>query len=359
MKKLAIRNILAPIDFSELSIQAIETAKKLARRFDARIHLVHIQDAMYPAGFMATTPMMTGDAIAIHCENKKKLRERLCDLAARFDLSPADCYVLSTPPAFEAICEAVRRLSIDLVVMPTHGRTGLKHVFLGSTAERVMQYSSVPVFVVRKRKGRLNRILVPVDFSSCSLDALNYAIKFADKVAAKIIIIHAVQLGNAYTSDGYAMYDLSQITKTLRKNAERQMRQFVRAAKFGSVKFDTAIQVGSAVEEICAFAKEEDVDLIVTPTHGRTGFKHLLIGSIAENIVRHADRPVLVVPSHPEIRATIVSKRAHPAQISCGIRRSTAQVPKQITAAGRYRKPIRHPFPERRNVNKFRESHLA
>jgi nucleotide-binding universal stress UspA family protein len=359
MKEPTIRNILVPIDFSEMSIQVIETAKNLERRFGARIHLVHVQEAMYPAGFMATTPMMTGDVIAIHCENKKKLRERLCDVAARFDLSPADCYVLSTPPAFDAICEMVRRLSIDLVVMPTHGRTRLKHVFLGSTAERVVQHSPAPVLVARAREGGLNKILVPVDFSGCSLDALNYAIKFAEKVAAKIIVFHAVHLGYAYTSDGYAMYDLSQITKTLRKDAERQMREFVRAAKFGSVKFETAIRVGPAVDEICAFAKGEDVDLIITATHGRTGFKHVLIGSIAENIVRHADRPVLVVPSHPKIRSTMLSKRARPARSDCGIRRGTAQVPNEIITARRYSEPIRHPFPERRNINKFRESHSA
>ncbi len=359
MKTQNVRNILVPIDFSKMSIQAIETAKNLAHRFGARIHLVHIQDAIYPAGFMATMPMMTGDMIAIHDENEKRLRKRLRDLAARLDLSPDDCRVLTTAPAFDGICELARELSIDLVVMPTHGRTGLKHVFLGSTAERVVQHSSVPVFVVRKREGSLNKILVPVDFSRCSLDALNYVIEFGEKVAAKIIIFHAVDLGYAYTSDGYAMYDLSQITETLRKDAERQMREFVRAAKFGSVKFETAIREGPPVEEICAFAKGEDIDLIVTATHGRTGFKHVLIGSMAENIVRHADRPVLVVPSHPEIRAMTPSKRARPDRIECGIHRSAAQVPNETTTAGRYRKPVRHPFPERRNVNKFRESHLA
>jgi universal stress protein A len=254
MKTQNVRNILVPIDFSKMSIQAIETAKNLARRFGARIHLVHIQDAMYPVGFIGTMPMMTGDPIAIHDENEKRLRQRLRDLAARLNLSPDDCRVLTAAPAFDGICELARELSIDLIVMPTHGRTGLKHVFLGSTAERVVQHSPAPVLVVRKHEGSLNKILVPVDFSRSSLDALNYAIEFAENVAAKIILFHAVHLGYAYTSDGYAMYDLSQITEALRKDAERQMREFVHAAKFGTVKFETAIREGSAADEICAFA---------------------------------------------------------------------------------------------------------
>jgi nucleotide-binding universal stress UspA family protein len=301
---------------------------------------------------------MTGDVIAIHHENEKSLSKRLRDLAARLDLSPDDCRVLTTAPAFDAICGLARELSIDLIVMPTHGRTGLKHLFLGSTAERVVQHSPAPVFVVRKRGGGLNKILVPIDFSGCSLDALKYAIKFAEKVAAKIIVIHAVHLGYAYTSDGYAMYDLSQITKTLRKDAERQMREFVRAAKFGSVKFETAIRVGPPVSEICAFAEQRDVDLIITATHGRTGFKHLLIGSVAEQVVRRASCPVLVVPSHPEVRAARLTRGTRRAPKSRGRRaKSQALLISSERLTKKNRKLVTHPFPERRKTNKFRESH--
>jgi nucleotide-binding universal stress UspA family protein len=323
MKRLSIQNILVPIDFSKLSSQAVETAKQVAFRFEARLHLVHINEANYPAGFMAPTPGLSGDVVSIQHANEKELQRRLVDFAVRLSFSPSDCHVISDAPNFDAICRFAQRVAADLIVMPTHGHTGLKHVFLGSTAERVVQHASCPVLIARHHDSGFNKILVPVDFSGSSLEALNYAIKFAEKVAAKIIVFHAVHLGYAYTSDGYAMYDLSQISKTLRKDAERQMPEFVRAAKFGSVKFETAIRVGPAVEEICAFAKGEDVDLIIAATHGRTGFKHVLIGSIAENIVRHADRPVLVVPSHPKLRLATLKRCAHPTGIICRVRRRT------------------------------------
>jgi len=203
----------------------------------------------------------------------------------------------------------------------------------------------------------VNTILVPVDFSRCSLDALKYAIELAKTVAAKIVVFHAVHLGYAYTSDGYAMYDLSEITKALRKDAERQMSQFVRASKFGGVKFEAIIGIGAVVEEICAIAKEKDVDLIVTPTHGRTGFKHVLIGSVAEQIVRHADRPVLVVPSHPAIRAASLKQRHRINRIACGVRRNHSTNGKLTSTARQYRERPAPPFPERRKTNKFRESH--
>jgi nucleotide-binding universal stress UspA family protein len=341
-----------------MSIQAIETAKTLARHFGARIHLLHVQETMYPAGFMAPTPMMTGDVVAIQLGNEERLRGRLRDLAARLDLSPDNCHVLTVMPVFDAICEMTRKLLIDLVVMPTHGRTGLKQVFLSSTAERVVQHSPCPVLIARQRAGGMSKILVPVDFSCCSLDALNYAIDFARSVTAKIIAFHALQLGYAYTSDGYAMYDLSEVMKVLRKNAERRMREFVRTAKFGSVRFETAISFGAPVEEICAFAKAKDADLVITPTHGRTGFKHVLVGSIAEQVVRHADRPVLVVPSHPATRVATLQHRKDPALINCGVRRCAPRARKNGSMARRYREPLRHAFPERRKTNKFRESHV-
>jgi len=84
----------------------------------------------------------------------------------------------------------------------------------------------------------------------------------------------------------------------------------VRSVNFGAVKFETAFTDGSPVIDICAFAKDHDVDLIVTSTHGFTGFTHVLIGSTAEQMVRHAPCSVLVVPSHPHVRAANLAKSA-------------------------------------------------
>ena len=206
--------------------------------------------------------------------------------------------------------------------MPTHGRTGLKHVFLGSTAERIVQHSPCPVFVVREKKRRskagplhsINTILVPVDFSDCSREGLQYAIGFANEFGASIILLHATYLGYIYSSEGTAIYDIPALQKAARKNAQRQMRQLVRAVNFEGVKFETAFTDGSPVSDICSFAKAHDVDLIITSTHGLTGLKHALIGSVAEQVVRRASCSVLVVPSHPQTRMAKLKPDRHRAQ---------------------------------------------
>jgi nucleotide-binding universal stress UspA family protein len=198
----------------------------------------------------------------------------------------------------------------------------LKHVFLGSTAERIVQHSPCPVFVVREKKRRsktgplhsINTILVPVDFSDCSREGLRYAIGFANEFGARIILLHATYLGYIYSSEGTAIYDIPALQKAARKNAQRQMRQLVRAVNFEGVKFETAFTDGSPVSDICSFAKEHDVDLIITSTHGLTGLKHALIGSVAEQVVRRASCSVLVVPSHPQTRMAKLKPDRHSAQ---------------------------------------------
>lgn len=367
MKTPSIKNILVPIDFSRMSIQAIETAKGFAQRFGATIHLAHVHQFYYPAGITAPMPpFIPYSTYTYDQEAEKRAARALNLLAKKHELSPSTAHLLTGAPAFDEICRLARELPADLIITPTHGRTGLKHIFLGSTAERIVQHSPCPVLVSRQPKkqakngarGFINTILVPVDFSDCSLRGLNYAVGFADKCAAKIILLHAVELGYAHTSDGYAMYDLSELKKAAQKDAERQMAEFVKAARFGRVPFETAIRTGSSVEEISAFADSHDVDLILTSTHGLTGFKHVLIGSTAEKVVRHAPCPVLVVPSNPEVRSAHLIRRPTPARRTRPAKRPRAfQRSKMLTR--KYRKPRVNPFPERRRTNKFRESHLS
>jgi nucleotide-binding universal stress UspA family protein len=352
MKTTAIRNILVPIDFSDLSIQAIETAKTLARRSGATIHLVHVHQFQYPTGLIGPA-LAPGDVPFTFQEHRtNELIKELRTVAKNAGLSSRDqAHIRSAIAPFDAICRLARELPADLIVLPTHGHTGLKHVFLGSTAERVVQHSPCPVFVVRNAQhASINTILVPVDFSKASLAVLKAAIALAEEIAARLIVFHASYLGYIYSADGYALYDLEAMEKALRQSTEQQMRDFVRMVNFGSVKFETVIRSGPPVEEISAFAKDRAVDLILTATHGWTGLRHVLLGSTAERIVRHAPCSIMVLPSHPAVRESNL-KRA--------LQRQPIQQ-KMLNGkrlSRKDRKLVSHPFPERRQTNKFREAH--
>ncbi len=344
MKTLSIQNIVVPIDFSKMSVQAIQIAKRLARRFGASIHLAHVRHFNCAADFVAPAPPIVPFSFMPYEQNGEQAAlKELKKVADECGVSSASCNVLTGAPPFDEICPLAQTIPADLVVMPTHGRTGLKHVFLGSTAERIVQHSSCPVLVTRGNalqanngsRFRIKTILVPVDFSNCSREGLEYAIGFASEFGAKIILVHATYLGYVYSSEGTTIYDIPGLQKAARKTAERKMRELVRSVKFGAVKFKTVFTDGSPVIDICAFAKDHNVDLIITSTHGWTGFTHVLIGSVAERVVRHAPCSVLVVPSHPQSRMADVPKSS----------RHTAQ---QMT---RQRKQLRKSFPGARQSN--------
>ena len=361
MKTLKVRNIIVPIDFSKMSVQAIQIAKQLARRFSASIHLAHVRQSNYTADFVAPA-FMTYEQVG----EQTALKE-LEGVGSECGVASASCHVLGGAPPFDEICRLAQTVPADLVVMPTHGRTGLKHVFLGSTAERIVQHSSCPVLVTRGSalqanngsRFRIKTILVPVDFSNCSQEGLRYAIAFANEFGAKIILLHATYLGYIYSSEGTAIYDIPGLQKAARKTAERKMRELVRSVNFGAVKFETAFTDGSPVIDICAFAKNHDVDLIITSTHGFTGFTHVLIGSIAEQVVRHAPCSVLVVPSHPHVRAANLAKSAGVKANTVARQGQSPNVPRNKAVTRKDGKLTTHAFPERRKTNKFRESHSS
>ena len=371
MKRTSIRTILVPVDFSEMSGSAIETAQGLGKRFGAVVHLVHVHEYYYPIGFMAPGAPVPMSMMASREVTGAQIADRFRALARKHAIPTTNCYVRNDIPVFNGVCKVARQINADLIVTPTHGYTGVTHFFEGSHAERIVQHSPCPVLVARKREkkparissngkasGGINTILVPVDFSQSSFEALEYAIEFAERVAAKIIVFHAVHLGYAFTADGYGMCDLSISIEAARKAAEDQVQEFARRAKFRGVKFETAVKIAPPVSEICAFAEQRDVDLIITATHGRTGFKHLLLGSVAEQVVRHAHLSVLVVPSHPQMRAARLMGGTRRDQQSISQR---AKSPVSPTPGNRLtkrdRKLVVHPFPERRQTNKFRESH--
>lgn len=304
---LQVRNILVPTDFSAPSLQAVEEAFPLLKWFGAELHLVHVSEPDYPLANMAAIPLVLPED-----EIRPRVQRHLQRVARKYSiqLRRENIHALRGRP-FEEICHVARARGIDLIIMATRGNTGFKHLALGSTAEHVVRYSPCPVLVLhpsihnanghrRTTKGTLKfkRILVPIDFSKCSLMGLAYAKALARRFESKLILINAVALQYFITSDEYGHYDLPQLMKRTEKSARDQMRELIEKTDWKGIDVTSSLQIGHAGQQICGEAADQNADLIVTSTHGTTGFKHMLVGSTAEYVVRHANCPVLVVPSH-------------------------------------------------------------
>ena len=316
-KRVQIHNVLVPIDFSPSSLEAIEFALPLLKKFDAELHLVHVFAPDYPLATMAAMPLIVPEL-----EVGRSVRRHLKEVAKKYkiELRRENIHALKGRP-FQEVCDLARESDINLIIISTRGNTGLKHLVLGSTAERVVRYSPCPVFVVRGRDrekkgssaGKFSRpalafrkILVPIDFSECSIRGLAYAKALAQQFGSTLLLFHSIRLEYYAASDEYARYDLPLLMRQAEKTAKEQMRDLTRKTDWEGLKVETMLEVGHPGQEICDRAKDRGADLIVTSTHGTTGLKHILLGSTAEYVVRHAHCPVLVVPSHerPVITST-------------------------------------------------------
>ena len=303
---LQIKTILVPLDFSRASIQALKYTIPLAKEFQATIHLVHVQptDELTSIENAGGLMLNCADAIAL-------MQDRLSEALGRQGrFWPENCHIISGRP-FEEICRLAREIEADLIVLPTRGLSRLKHVILGSTAERVVRYAPCPVLVPRgagfksitwngaagMAGFRLRKILVPVDFSKCSLAGAKYAARLAKDTGATLRLCHVIfPYAQAFAMDRVGA-DLTPLLKTAKATAREEMSELMRMCFLRDILCETEIRTGPAIDEICRESSRPDIDLVVTSTHGRTGFRRAVIGSVAEHVVRYAERPVITVPS--------------------------------------------------------------
>ena len=297
-----IERILVPLDFSRASVEALDYAVWLAKQFHAAIHLVHVYPPDEASSIPGAAHILLQSAEAI-----ERLNEELTGIHQKHvpTFRPESCHIRAGRP-YEVIVGLAREINADMIALSTRGHSGLKHLLLGSTAERIVRNGPCPVLVVRKRKQKskaatksfaIRTILVPTDFSQCSLSGTKYAALLARKLGATLRLFHAIYPYTNYVFVDRAGVRVSGLAEAVEETARQEMDALKQMDFLRGLKVETEILPGAAVDEICAAGGEPDVDLIVTSTHGRTGLKHALIGSVAEHVVRYAERPVLIVPS--------------------------------------------------------------
>ena len=303
---LRIKTMLVPMDFSRASMHAFEYSLQWAEEFKAAIHLVHVQPsddftAVHNAGHLM---LNCADAIAL-------MQDRLAEGDEKHKLAfwPDNCHVVSGRP-YEEICRLANELRTDLILLPTRGHSGLKRIALGSTAERVVRHAPCPVLIPRgpkfdrltwnnktREKLSIRKILVPTDFSDASLAGVRYAAQLVKHFRAKVDLLNVVfPYTQVFQMDRFAS-EVIPLVESAREQANKDLQTIQQREFLGDVECVAEVRVGSTIDEICAAAAASDVDLVVISTHGRTGFSHALIGSVAEHVVRYAESPVLVVPT--------------------------------------------------------------
>jgi nucleotide-binding universal stress UspA family protein len=283
------KKILALYDLSRPSQRALAWAARMASAFRADLRVAM---ALGPGELRGQPPASP--------EGYEKDFERLIrrDMDRHFEraaVKPPDygVAVLRGTPA-TALLKLIERERPDLVIVGSHGRTGLARVALGSVAERIARHSPSPVLVARTDPAwPLASVLVPLDFSESDEEALHLASELARAVPAAFDLLHVLSFGEVagvVYPEAVAAWSVGERGEKERE-AEKRIRE--EASRHPQLKSEPWVAVGAPVSEILDKARGSAADLILIATHGRTGLPRLFLGSVAEQVIRYAPCSVL------------------------------------------------------------------
>ncbi|RYJ08414.1 universal stress protein [Halogeometricum borinquense] len=278
-------NILVPTDGSTCAEMATEYATDLASRYGATVHVLCVADSRT----LENAPQY---------QRIKAERTELAEQAST-DISTAGIQVeqtVQTDVPYRAILEYAADQEIDLIVMGTHGRTGVERYLLGSVTEKVVRRSDVPVLTVSVTdEGAVaypyGDVLVPTDGSDGAAAALDPAVDIASTYDARL---HALSVVDPMAMGIDARPDrIAEQLEDAARTAVETVEERARDASISAIK--TAVESGPPYRAIRSYADANDIDLIVMGTHGRSGIERYLLGSVAEKTVRTSSVPVMTV----------------------------------------------------------------
>ncbi|MCK4818395.1 universal stress protein [bacterium] len=290
---MAFKKILVPVDFSTFSQTAMDYALFLAEKYYAQLTLFHVV-LLFQEDIDDEEHLETLEKIIKKREKKRSiLLKSSCTDAEKRGVEVNHTMVHGFSAA-DSILESIADNVFDLVVLGTHGHTGLKKWIYGSVAEKVVRLSPIPVLTTHmdiKRKAITN-ILVPVDFSNHSERAIQFSKTLALDFKAKLTFLHSIE------QEAHPAFYAISTAPILEENPElknRILKNLIKFTEMAEGDAEYAITEGKAHKQIGLYAKENSIDLIVMATRGLSKLEHFLIGSNAERVVATAPCPVLTI----------------------------------------------------------------
>lgn len=282
MTLLKPNNILCPVDLSPISDSTLRWAGLFARTFNTRVEVLYADWWEPPRYF---TEAQIQSLARQEQVGEKTLQAELAELArvTLGDVAPYNVAVVEGHPT-QQILERARKLMTGLIVMGSHGRTGMARLRLGSVAEDVVRASVCPVLIVKSVKdpGRLptiENILCPVNFTTLSQRCLDLSSELASAFGARLWVVHA--------TDGEEM-NLDEIHQRICTWVPQDVR--------GRCEVSEVVREGNAAEQILLMAREHSADLIVMGAQHRPFLEFTTLGTTTEKVMRHSLASVLVVP---------------------------------------------------------------
>ena len=306
------RTLVVPLDGSELAERALPYAVRLASAGNGQVILVRVALAPPPARI---------DGAYWEQEQTEAVDDAEAYLATVADKVASRVPVKTSTPyghAARKILEAIEALEADGVVMATHGRRGLAHLLYGSVAEAVLAESPVPVFLVHAQPGEAApppfdpstaRAVVPLDGSAFAEAALDTA---ADLIGTtgELVLVTVVEPPDRVERDenGRVLAYLDQQEEARTREARGYLSRLAAelVQRYPGVRISPDVRIGEPAPGIAMAAIDRTADVVVMATHGRTGFRRAVLGSVAGAVLRTGSTPVLLVGPHESHRDATV-----------------------------------------------------
>lgn len=282
MSEFRPRSILCPVDLSSASPTVLHWARLFAETYHAKVEVLHADWLEYPPYFL---PSQTEELAGEERKHRAALDKILAKLAqdSLGPNLPHEITVLESHPV-EEILKYAKEHHPDLIVMGSHGRSGVARMRLGSVAEDVMRQAAVPTLVARTfadkpATQKISRILCPVNFTGHGFRCLKLSAEVAAAFGAELSVMHSVE-------QEYA--DM--------KETQDRLCQWVPEGIRRHCYVTEAVRHGNPAEQILMAARDRGVDLIVLSAQHRPFLEFTTLGTTTERVMRHADSAVLVLP---------------------------------------------------------------
>lgn len=277
-----MKRILVPTDFSHQAENALKVAAQMAKRFDGEIFLLHMLELpMQLVGTAASGSAVGGtnnnlpEAIYFMKLAKKRFQQIM---KAPYLKDVRVHETVEFHQAFEGIMEVGDKHNCDIIIMGSHGATGFKEMFVGSNTEKVVRNSHIPVLVIKNEHPQflIDDFVFATDCDMENKHTLSQAIRFSKQIGARLHLVY-VNTANNFKTSG---------------DAQNCLKEFVEGEDLEdytiNIYNDVTVENG-----ILNFAKDINAGLIGISTHGRKGLAHFFNGSISEDLVNHAQMPVI------------------------------------------------------------------
>ncbi len=291
------KRILIPTDFSETAHKALEQALILSAQFKAELTVLHARllyedDASQLPGELAKLKHEEEEMEEHLLEYMKGCTDQHGHLQIQHEIVRG----YSAP---SAILGYINQHEFDLVVIGTHGRSGLEHFLIGSVAEKVVRYAPCPVLTISQEatvKREFKKLLLPFDFSEHTLEALRSAVELAALNQAQLELFYVIDEDVHPALYSWGMKSLLDMVPDIKAKAEARMDEILSDLKIpDTVTIIKTIVAGVPHKEIARHASENNFDLIIMATHGLVGLDRFLLGSTTERIIRSVHKPILTL----------------------------------------------------------------